>query len=110
MNNIISFLSDNIITVLIIAITVITLFLNWLVIKNKPNTKVGSDKRHQLSNKEYKILCENSDNSIVNTTVSFGADLCNNKNEVDDMYSRTVIVGNRILRQEGFRISVVTKV
>lgn len=110
MDNIVSFLSENIITISISVIVIVTMLTNWIFSKNKTNIKVGTEKRHQLSNKEYKTYCENSEKSIVNTTVSFGATLCRDKNEIDDLYSRTVVVGNRMLREEGFRISVVRKV
>lgn len=95
---------------MIIAAILVSLFMAWIITKDKPNIKIGSDKRYQISKREYKIFCENSDKAIVNTTVSFGPELCSDKNEIDDMYSRTVIVGNRFLRQEGFKISIVGRI
>ena len=110
MDDIVSFLLENIITISISAIIIVTMLANWLFSKNKTNIKVGTEKHHQLSNKEYKTYRKNSEKSIVNTTVSFGPTLCSDENEIDDLYSRTVVVGNRMLREEGFRISVVRKV
>ena len=110
MDNFMSFLSENIITISISVTVIVTMLSNWIFSKNKTNNKVGTEKRHQLSNKEYKTCCENSEKSIVNTTVSFVATLCSDKNEIDDLYSRTVVVGNKMLKEEGFRISVVRKV
>lgn len=110
MNNVVLFLSENIITISLLVIVIVTMLINWIFSRNKTNNKVGTEKRHQLSNKEYRTYCENSEKSTVNATVSFGATLCSDKNEVDDLYSRTIVVGNKMLKEEGFRISVVRKV
>ena len=110
MNNIVSFLLENKITITILFVVVVSLLVTWCFSKKWTNDKVGNEKRHQLSNKEYKTYREKSEKSIVNTTISFCATLCNDKNEMDDLYNRTVVVGNKILKEEEFRISSVRKV
>lgn len=110
MNAIYDFLSNNIITVSLISIFAIILLVALFFSKSKPNAKIASEKRHQISKKEYKTFCENSDNAIVNTTVSFGAKTCNDQHDIDDMYCRTIAVGNKILKQEGFKVTIVRKV
>lgn len=110
MRFLISFLSENLIVFIVIAILICVSLFSFLLFKNKINDKVGVMKIHKLSNKEYKTFCRNSDNAIVNTTVSFGSFLCKDKNEIDDMYSKTILLGNRILYNEGFKISKAGKV
>lgn len=113
MNNIESvfeFITQNLITLSVIMILLIVLLIGFKLSKNQVNDKIANAKKHKLSNKDYNTFCENSKKAIVNTTLSFEASLCKNENEIDDMYSKTVLVGNKIIKKDGFKISSVGKI
>ena len=110
MENMISIVLENIVTLSVVIVFSIVLLVGFKLSKSKIDSKVSNLKLHQLSNKEYKVFCENSEKAIINTTVSFDASLCDNENEIDDMYSKTVLVGNRIISNDGFKLSKVGKV
>ena len=110
METIISFILENIVTITVVLVFLIVFFASFKSSKSKIDSKVSNLKLHKLSNKEYKVFCENSKKAIINTTVSFEASLCTSENEIDDMYSRTVLIGNRIICNDGFKLSKVGKV
>ncbi len=95
------FLSENAITLLVIATLVISVVTNYILSKSKNNDKIASKKTFtQLSKREYTSNAERSDKALVNTTISFGVSLCQNEKDVDDMYSKTTLVGNKLLRSK----------
>ncbi len=105
-----SFLSDNIITITVILVFLVAVYVYFKFAKFRTKYKISDFSFHHLTNKEYKVYCKNSEKAIINTTVSFNASLCSDENEIDDMYSKTVLVGNKIICNDGYKLSKVGKV
>ena len=108
--NVVSFISEYTITIGVVILIVGSVFVNWLFIRNESNGKIATEKNHRISKKEYGEFFKNNKEAIVNTTVSFRADHCKCDNEIFDLYARTIVVGNKLLREDGFKISAIRKV